>query len=185
MRLRPCPLRSGWTGLRALHVWTVGGPLYLRALLRPAWPCLRSRGLGARTRHRSLLAGLRDAAAVSRAARRDVADVLPAARDERLDVPDGQPDDPAELRDAQDARQDGRDARRDGPAVCREDRDDRLAGRAERPVGQAARRYRAGQAARLHRDDRDVGPEDARRVGPDERRGDDPGHPGAKRREAA
>lgn len=114
-------------------------------------------------------AGLRDAAAVSRAARRDVADALPAATDERLDVPDGQPDDPAELRD-------GRDARRDGPAVCREDRDDRLAGRAERPVG---------QAARLHRDDRDVGPEDARRVGPDERRGDDPGHPGAKRREAA
>jgi hypothetical protein len=104
--------------------------------------------------------------------------VLPAATDERLDVPDGQPDDPAELRD-------GRDARRDGPAVCREDRDDRLAGRPERPVGQAARRYRAGQAARLHRDDRDVGPEDARRVGPDERRGDDPGHPGAKRREAA
>lgn len=121
-------------------------------------------------------AGLRDAAAVSRGALRDVADVLPAATDERLDVPDGQPDDPAEPRDARDARQDDRDARRDDPAVCRADPDDRRAGRAERPVG---------QAARLHRDDRDVGPEDARRAGPDERRGDDPGHPGAKRREAA
>lgn len=130
-------------------------------------------------------AGLRDAAAVSRAARRDVADALPAATDERRGARGGQPDDPAEPRDARDARQDGRDARRDDPAVCRADPDDRRAGRAERPVGQAARRYRDGQAARLHRDDRDVGPEDARRVGPDERRGDDPGHPGAKRREAA
>jgi hypothetical protein len=128
---------------------------------------------------------LRDAGVASRDVRQDVADALPAATDERLDVPDGQQDDPAELRDARDARQGGRDVRRDDPAVYREDRDDRLAGQAERPAGRAARLYRDDRVVCLYQDDRDVRPEDARWAGPDARRGADPGRPGATRREAA
>lgn len=110
--------------------------------------------------------------AASRAALQDAADALPAGMDARLDVPAGQPDDPAESRDDRDARRDGRGACRGALAGCRV----ALAGRALRP---------AGQAARQHRDDRDVGPEDARRADPDVRQGDDPGHPDAMRRGAA
>ena len=106
------------------------------------------------------------------AALRAVTVALPAGTDERLDVPAGQSDDLVELRDGQDALRVGRDARRAAPAGCRE----ALAGQAERP---------AGQAARLYRDDRDVGPEGVCRADPDERRGGDPVHPDATRREAA
>ena len=106
------------------------------------------------------------------AALRAVTVALPAGTDERLDVPAGQPDDPVEPRDGQDALRVGRDARRGAPAGCRVV----LAGRAERP---------GDQAARLYRDDRDVGPEDVCRDDPDERRGGDPVHPDAMRREAA
>lgn len=131
-----------------------------------------------------VVALLRDAVAASRAAQRDVADALPAATDERMDVPDELPDDPAGQRDARDARRDVRGVRRGDPAVCREDRD----GQAERPAGRAARLYRDGRDP--GQADQAVGREDARQgdacqAGPDERRGDDPGHPGAKRREAA
>lgn len=117
-------------------------------------------------------AGLRDAVAASRDARQDAADASPAGTVAWLDDRDGQRDDPAEQRDGPGARQDDRDARRGVPAGCREG----LAGQAACPVG---------QAGRLYRDDRDVRPADAPRAGPDERRGDDPGHPGAMRREAA
>ena len=101
------------------------------------------------------------------AALRAVTAALPAGTDERLDVPDGQRE--AESRDGQDARRDGQDVRRGAPAGCRE----ALVGQAERP---------GGQAARLYRDDRDVGREDVCRADPDERRG---GDPGAMRRGAA
>ncbi len=112
-----------------------------------------------------VVAALRAGMAASR-------DALPDGTDERLDVPAGQPDDPVEPRDGQDALRDDRDARRGAPAGCRVV----LAGRAERP---------GGQAARLYRDDRDVGPEDVCRADPDERQGGDPVHPDAMRREAA
>jgi len=125
-----------------------------------------------------VVAVLRAAMVALRDARQDAADASPAGTVAWLDAPDGQRDDPVEQRDGPDARQDDRDARRGGPAGCRvpEGLVDRLAGQAERP---------GGQAARLHRDDRDVCPEDACRADPDERRAGDPGHPDAMRREAA
>jgi hypothetical protein len=75
-----------------------------------------------------VVAALRAVTAASR-------DALPDGTDERLDVPAGQPDDPVEPRDGQDALRGGRDARRGAPAGCREDlcREDL----ADRPAGQA------------------------------------------------
>jgi hypothetical protein len=101
------------------------------------------------------VAALPAATAAPRDALRDAVAALPVVTVERLDAPGGPRDDPAEQRD-------GRGARRDGQAEC--------------PVG---------QAERLHRDDRDVGPEDARRAGPDECRAGGPAHPDATHREAA
>ncbi len=114
-----------------------------------------------------VVAVLRAAMVALRDARQDAADASPAETVAWLDAP-------VEQRDGPDARQDDRDARRGDPAGCRVP--EGLAGQAERP---------GGQAARLHRDDRDVCPEDACRADPDERRAGDPGHPDAMRREAA
>jgi len=114
----------------------------------------------------------RAAMAASRDALLVAADALPAGMVDWPGAPVESRDDPAEPRDDRDARRGGWEVRRGAPAGCRE----ALAGRAERP---------GGQAARLHRDGRDVGPEDVCQADPDERREGDPVHPDAMRREAA